>query len=305
MVEGGIFMNASRKNRIKLSKSDLVYQIIIFTVVGIVAFICVFPLLYVVGMSLTSEGEMIRRNYFVIIPHDPTLRAYQTVFSQASIGSAMLVSIGRTLLGSVASLVFPILGGYILSRIDLPGRKAFLIFFIITMILSGGMIPTYLLMKKLHLINTFWVYIIPAMGSCYNMLIIKMFVENMPLDIMESADLDGASELQKMMYIAIPLLVPTICAIWLFSAVGQWNSWFDVMLYIHNPKLYSLSYVVKQLMTSFTFTDTTANLQPLDRMTPEGLKMASVVIAVVPILCIYPFLQKYFIYGVYTGSVKG
>lgn len=174
------------------------------------------------------------------------------------------------------------------------------------MILSGGLVPSYLLIKSLGLIDNFLVYIIPAMGSVFNMLIVKIFVENIPNDIMESADLDGATEIQKLTYIAIPLLVPTICALALFAAVGQWNSWFDVMLYVRNQNLWSLSYVVKQLITSVPVTDTQqANMSPLQRMTPEGLKMSSVVVAVVPILCVYPFLQKYFIYGVYTGSVKG
>jgi putative aldouronate transport system permease protein len=180
-----------------------------------------------------------------------------------------------------------------------------MMFFIITMILSGGLIPSYMLMKELRLLDTFWVYIIPAMGGTFNMLIIKLFVENMPDSIMESADLDGATEMQKMLYIAMPLLVPTIAALSLFAAVGQWNSWFDAMLYIQNAKLHPLSLVVRNLMFSATIQDKSGNLTMYEKATTEGMKMATIVLAAIPILCVYPFLQKYFIYGVYTGSVKG
>lgn len=300
-------MSVFRSNRIRMTTAEKVYQTIIVVIVGLIVIACLFPLLYVIGMSFTSEQEMIQRNYFVIIPNHPIVRSYEMIFQQAGFASSLLISVARTVLGTVAALVLTIPGGYILSKKDLPGRGSLMIFFIVTMILSGGLIPSYLLMKALHLINTFWIYIIPAMGGAFNMLIIKMFVEGIPSDIMESADLDGASELQKLTHIAIPLMVPTICALALFAAVGQWNSWFDVMLYIRNEQLYPLSYVVEQLMKSTQLSDITnaASMTMLDRATPEAIKMASVVVAVVPILCVYPFLQKYFIYGVYTGSVKG
>lgn len=294
------------KNKIKLTKEDKIYQIIITLIVVIITLLCLFPLLYVVGMSLSSEGEMIKRNYFIIIPLHPVLKAYQFVLGQGTFMSSLLITIARAALGVVAALAFSIPGGYILAKKDLPGRKWILIFFIITMILSGGLIPSYLLMSKLNLINSFWVYILPAFGATFNMLIIKLFVEGIPNDIIESAEIDGASELNKLILIVIPLLVPTICALGLFAAVAHWNSWFDTMLYIRDPKLYTIQYVIRDLMVNVTSTDTTTgNLSLNQRMTPEGIKMASVVIGIIPILCVYPFLQKYFIYGMYTGSVKG
>ncbi|HHU78916.1 MAG TPA: carbohydrate ABC transporter permease [Clostridiales bacterium] len=292
-------------NRIKLSKNDFIYQIIIHAIVGLVTLACLFPFIYVVGMSLTSQGEMVEKSYFVLFPERPTLRGYQMILRQPNFFNSLLVSVSRTILGTMASLVLVIPGGYILSKQDLPGRKALMMFFIITMILSGGLIPSYMLMKELRLLDTFWVYIIPAMGGTFNMLIIKLFVENMPDSIMESADLDGATEMQKMLYIAMPLLVPTIAALSLFAAVGQWNSWFDAMLYIQNAKLHPLSLVVRNLMFSATIQDKSGNLTMYEKATTEGMKMATIVLAAIPILCVYPFLQKYFIYGVYTGSVKG
>ena len=196
--------------------------------------------------------------------------------------------------------------GYTLANYDFPCRKALMIYLIITMILGGGLIPGYLLMSKLHLLNTFWVYIVPAFGNPYGVLVVKMFVEGLPQDVMDSAELDGASELQKLSYIALPLLKPTLCALGLFAAVAHWNDWFSTMLYVRDSNLYPAQYIIRNLLTQTAQTDISNNLvSTYVKMTPQSLKMASVVVAVLPILCVYPFLQKYFIYGMYTGSVKG
>ena len=177
------------------------------------------------------------------------------------------------------------------------------------MILGGGTIPTYLLMRDLHLLNTFWVYIVPAFGGAFNMLIVKLFVEGIPTEIVESADLDGATEMQKMLHIAVPLLVPTLCALGLFAEVGHWNSWFDAMLYVRDADLKTVQFVIRELLLSSGAQTNTSGVGNdiiiTDKVTSEGVKMASVVVALIPILCVYPFLQKYFIYGMYTGSVKG
>lgn len=293
-------------NRIKLRKAELAYQVAIIVIMAIIVLICIFPFIYVIGMSLTSQGEMIEKNFFVIFPEKPILRSYKMVLGQSNFINSFGVSIARTVLGVVAALILTIPGGYILAQKNLPGKKWFMYFFILTMILGGGLIPGYLLIKNLHLLNTFWVYIIPSMGGAFNLLIVKLFVEGIPDEIIESADLDGATELQKLKYIAIPLLVPTICALSLFAAVGQWNSWFDAMLYVQNAKIQPLSLMVRNLLVSVSITETSSGSMTLfDQMAPESMKMATVVIAVLPILCVYPFIQKYFIYGVYTGAVKG
>lgn len=294
-----------RKNRIRMTRADIIYQIIIYTLVTLITLSCLVPLLYVVGMSFTSEGEMIQKNYFVIIPEQPTTSAYRYVFNQDNFWNSMLISVARTLLGVMAMLIFVVPGGYIMAKHDMPGNKPIMMFFIITMLIQGGLIPGYMLMKDLGLLNTFWVYIVPAFGGVYNMLIVKIFVENIPGDIVESADLDGATELQKMILIAVPLLVPTICALSLFSAVGHWNSWFDAMLYVRDPKIQPVQLLIRNLMTSSVSDTQNMNMTAFQKMTPEGLKMACVVVAMAPILCVYPFLQKYFIFGMYTGSVKG
>jgi putative aldouronate transport system permease protein len=296
-----------RRNKIKFSSGERAYQIAIVSIVSLFTALCVFPLIYVIGMSLTTEYELIQRNWFVIIPWKPTLRAYELIFTRTPIiYNSLLITVSRALLGIPAGLILVVPGGYILAKYDLPGRKMFVMFLVVTMILSGGLIPSYILMQSLGLLNTFWIYIVPGMGATYSMLIIKLFVENMPGELMESADLDGASEMQKMFYIAIPLLVPTICALSLFSVVGHWNDWFTTMIYVNDQMLYPIQFVIRIIMVSTVMQDNVSGaITMMERSNPQSVKMASVVVAVFPVLCVYPFLQKYFIYGVYTGSVKG
>jgi len=295
-----------KENRIKMSRQEWTYQIVINVIMVLVLVICVVPLFYVLGMSLSSEGEMLERNYFIIIPRKPVLSAYKYIITGTNFLHGMLITLIRTLLGVVVALVFPLILGYTLANYDFPCRKALMIYLIITMILGGGLIPGYLLMSKLHLLKTFWVYIVPAFGNPYGVLVVKMFVEGLPQDVMDSAELDGASELQKLSYIALPLLKPTLCALGLFAAVAHWNDWFSTMLYVRDSNLYPAQYIIRNLLTQTAQTDISNNLvSTYVKMTPQSLKMASVVVAVLPILCVYPFLQKYFIYGMYTGSVKG
>lgn len=293
-------------NSLRLTREDKIYQTFIMICVGLVTLSCIFPFIYVVGMSFTSEWEMVKRNYFVIFPTRPIVRTYSYIVGQRYFWNSMGISVARTVLGVIAALAFSLPAGYIIAQRDLRGRKFFMIYFIITMLLNGGIIPAYLLMKALRLIDSFWVFIVPGFSGVFNMLIIKLFVENIPDEIMESAEMDGAKELQKLVRIAIPLLVPTIAALGLFAAVAHWNSWFDAMLYIRNQAIFPVQFLIRTIMMSTTQIESTAgNLTVFERITPEGVKMAGVVVAVLPILCVYPFIQKYFIYGAFTGSVKG
>ncbi|MFR2719847.1 MAG: carbohydrate ABC transporter permease, partial [Ruminococcus sp.] len=164
---------------------------------------------------------------------------------------------------------------------------------------------TYLLYRDLHLFNSFWVYIVPSLANTFGILVVKLFVEGIPTDVMESADLDGASELQKLWYIGMPLLKPTICALGLFAAVTHWNSWMDAMIYVKDANLWPIQYVIRNLLTQGNNADLMSNISTYAKMTSESMKMASVIVAVLPILCVYPFLQKYFVHGMFTGSVKG
>ena len=302
-----------KKNRIRMTREDKIYQAIIYTIVTLFTIVCFIPLIYVIGMSLCSYQELVEKHNFVLIPTHPTLESYRYIFKQANLFNGFRVSVCRTILAVIAMLLFVIPGGYIMAKHEIPGRRWYMLFFITTMLIGGGTIPAYMLMKSLNLLDNFWVYIVPAFGSTYNMLIVKIFVENMPQDIVESADLDGASEIQKMVYIAVPLLVPTICALSLFTGVAHWNSWFDALLYVRTPSKQPVQLLIHQLFqrsVSSTNMDGAGNQQALvmelyKTGTDITVKMACVVVAMLPIMCVYPFLQKYFIFGMYTGSVKG
>lgn len=294
-----------KSTKIKMSAEEKIYQGVIAAIVGLAVLLCLIPFLYVVGMSFTSEGEMIAKNYFVIFPEKPILSAYKYIFENANFFSGMKITILRTLLGVGTALILTLPVGYILAIRKLPGKNGIMIFFIITMILNGGLIPTYLLYRDLHLLNSFWVYIVPSLANTFGILVVKLFVEGIPTDVMESADLDGASELQKLWYIGMPLLKPTICALGLFAAVTHWNSWMDAMIYVKDANLWPIQYVIRNLLTQGNNADLMSNISTYAKMTSESMKMASVIVAVLPILCVYPFLQKYFVHGMFTGSVKG
>ena len=293
-----------RNNHIKLTREEKIYQIVISTIMILVLLCCIVPLFYVVGMSLSSEGEMIEKNYFILFPEKPIINAYKYVFTSSGFLKGMGVSVVRTIIGTAGALILPMTLGYSLAKTDFPFRKGILVYIIITMILGGGLIPTYLLLNKLHLLNTFWVYIIPSLGNAYGVLVVKLFVEGLPNDILESAELDGASEIQKMIHIAVPLLKPTLCSIGLFAAVAHWNDWFNALVFVRDQELYPVQLVIRNLFNQPNQIDMLNNISAYAKMTPTSVKMASVVIAVLPILCVYPFLQKYFIYGMYSGSVK-
>ncbi len=293
-----------RNNHIKLTREEKIYQVIINVIMVLVLICCIVPLLYVVGMSLSSEGEMIEKNYFILFPEKPIISAYKYVFTNSGFLNGIGISVARTIIGTAGSLILPITLGYSLAKKDFPFRKGILVYIIITMILGGGLIPTYLLLNKLHLLNTFWVYIIPSLGNAYGVLVVKLFVEGLPNDILESAELDGASEIQKMIHIAVPLLKPTLCSIGLFAAVAHWNDWFNALVFVRDQELYPVQLVIRNLFNQPNQIDMLSNISAYAKMTPTSVKMASVVIAVLPILCVYPFLQKYFIYGMYTGAVK-
>lgn len=293
-----------RNNHIKLTREEKIYQVVINTIMVLVLLCCIVPLLYVIGMSLSSEGEMIEKNYFIIFPEKPILKAYKYVLTSDGFVQSLGISLARTILGTIGAMFFPITLGYALAKRDFPCRQAILIIIIITLILSGGLIPSYLLMNKLHLLNTFWVYIIPSLGNAYGVLVVKLFVEGLPNDILESAELDGASEIQKMIHIAVPLLKPTLCALGLFAAVAHWNDWFSALIYVRDQNLYPVQLVIRNLFNQPNQVDILTHVSAYAKTSPTAIKMASVVIAVLPVLCVYPFLQKYFIYGMYTGSVK-
>ena len=287
------------------SPAETSYQVVIHFVVGMVVMSALLPLVYVIGMSLTSQGELIERNYFVIIPHEPTLEAYRRLLTSEILWRAMGVSVFRTVVGPLLTLVLTVIGAFVLSRKDLPGRNILLLFVVATILFRGGLIPTYLVMHDLNLLNSVWSLVLPTAVDAFGLLVIKMFIENIPRELVESAYLDGVSEIQLLVRIVVPLAAPAIAAIGMFNIVMHWVSWFDALVYISDPNLYPLQLVLRNMLTTEVVNDQMSqSLTASQQVSPESLKMATVVVAIIPILMVYPFLQKHFIRGVYMGAVK-
>lgn len=250
---------------------------------------------------------MIERRYFVIIPEAPTLAAYERLVSSVLIWKALLISVLRSTLGPLLTLLFTMIGAYVLACKTLPGRSWLLFIVLATILFHGGLIPTYLVVQKLGLINSFWSMIIPLAVDSFGLLIIKIFIENLPDGLLDSAKIDGAGDVQLLYRIVVPLSAPALAAIGLFNVVNHWNSWFDALIYINEKSMYPLQMVLRNMLTIDNAANDQMNfmLKDSQRVSSESLKMATVVLGMIPIMCVYPFLQKHFIKGMYVGAIKG
>ncbi len=292
------------------SRADKVYQVIIYTVVSVLLVCSLFPLVYIVGQSLTSFDEWTRRGGFVIFPLEPTLSGYRQILRYSGeVRAALTVSALRTLVGSAIQLLATLVFGYAVSRPKLPGRKLLIGLNLSTILFSGGLIPTFLVIQGTGLYDSFWVYVVPGLVYTWGVLVFKQFFEGVPKSIEESAVVDGASELQLMLRIIWPMSYSVIAAITLFLAVGHWNAWFDAMVYTTTPSLQPLQLLLKKMFSNansgYTLNiPSSQSLSTYKQVPSSSMRMAVAVVGILPILCIYPFLQKYFIKGVYVGAVK-
>ncbi len=290
---------------------EKIYDVIIYLICGLVALLCLYPLLYTVLVSFCAPQD-INASYFLPIPKQFTVQAYAQVLTAGGyIVTAIGVSIFRTVVGTVLSLVFCAMLAYALSRSSLPGRNLVIKLILFCILFNGGLIPTYEVIESLGLTDTIWVYVIPNIMNVWNVIVIKQFFEGLPKEIEEAATIDGANEWQIFLCVILPMSKPVMAAIGLFTMVGQWNSWFDAFLYVRNRNdLWPLQYYIQISFNNLNQInqgniedlEQIINLGTLDDMT---IKMALTVVGSLPILIVYPFFQKYFTKGVYVGSVKG
>jgi len=259
-------------------------------------------------MSLASETEMMRRGSTMVFPQEPTFEGYRRVFNQTVIfTNALTVSVMRTVIGTLITLFMTIITGYALSKKDLPGQKALLVIVMIIILYSGGLIPTFLTVASVGLLESFWSMIIPGMVDAWGVLVFKQFFTNLPREIEESAYIDGANEVTLMTKIVLPMSLPVIAAMSLFIAVGHWNSWFDALIYIRDPAGHPLQLLLRNMFVNASIGyDMGMNIvqDVTMRVSAISIRMVIAVLGTVPILCVYPFLQKYFVKGVYVGAVK-
>lgn len=283
---------------------DVIGDVIIYAIVTALAILMVVPFIYVIAASFAKEAEIQTRPIF-FIPEHPTLDAYKQVFNPQGMGltvlRALVISLGVTLIGTLINLFFTLTMAYGLSRSRLVGGKLILNMVLFTMVFGGGMIPLFLVVKGLGLYDTYAALILPGCISAYNMLIVRNFFIELPRELEEAASIDGCTELGIFAKIALPLSMPIIATFGLFYAVGHWNNYFGALMYLNDSKKFPFQLVLRNLVMQ-----TQDNSTSMDELPPEDtLKMAVIVIGTVPILCVYPFLQKHFAAGVMVGAVKG
>ena len=274
-----------------------------FTLTVILVLACltvIFPLLYVVSASITPYSEVLRNGGFIVIPKTITFKAYTELFRNGAIGNALMVSTFVTIVGTSISLALTSLVAYPLSRRNLPLRKIFLFMILFTILFSGGIIPTYLIVKGTGLINSLWAMIIPNAMGAFHVLVMKSFFENLPEELFESAKIDGAKEYRLFLQIVVPLSVPVFMTIGLFYAVSRWNELFAAIMYITKRDLFPIQVVIREiLMLSESVYDVDVSVPTL------SLQMAAVIVASVPIIIVYPFIQRHFVKGMMIGAIKG
>lgn len=283
------------------SGKDRLFDTLVVALLALVGFVAVFPLLFVVSVSLTPYEEVVKHGGFILLPKEITLAAYRHLLHTPAIPKAFYVNIFITVIGTLVNLLLTVLLAYPLSRKSLKGRSAFLFLIVLTMMFNGGMIPTYLVVQWTGLLNTVWAMIVPTAIATFNMLIIKTFLEGLPNELFESARMDGAGEWRVLFQIALPLAVPSLMTVGLFYMVSHWNEFFQAVLYVRSKDLQPLQVVVREiLLASQSEVDVTD--KPLPTLT---MQMAAVVTASLPIIMVYPFIQKYFTKGMLIGAVKG
>lgn len=295
---------------IKRSYTDKIFDIVNLIVMIILLLIFVWPLWFVVIASFSDPNEVWNGNV-LLLPKGFTLLAYEALGDYSMIWRGYANTIFYTVVGTIVNLIMTVCAAYPLSRKDFVPRNFFMFMFMLTMYFSGGLIPTYLIVSDVGLINTPWAMIIPGACSIYNVIITRTyFINSIPSSLQEAAELDGANSFQFLIKIILPLSKPIIAVIALYYAVGHWNDFYTALIYINDQNLLPLQSWLRDLLMSNKMS--LNNMQGLDAAAAEArmqlsqtLKYSVIIVSTVPVLCVYPFIQKYFVKGVMIGSVKG
>ncbi|CAM3669765.1 carbohydrate ABC transporter permease [Cohnella lubricantis] len=291
-----------------LTKGERTFNIINYAVLTIIVAVTLYPFLNVLAISLNDSTDTVRGGIY-LWPREFTLKNYETIFGYTTLLQGFKISILRTVVGTLLGLLSASMLAFTLSRPDFRSRKFISVFLALTMYFSGGMVPVFILMRDLHLLGTFGVYVLPGIVSAFNVFVIRSFIDGLPYALQESAKLDGANDFQIYYKVILPLCKPVLATIALFLAVGQWNSWFDTYLYNGNkPSLTTLQYELMKILDSTQQGSAMTNANDLAnqmaQVSPESIKMAITIVVTVPILVVYPFLQRYFVGGMTLGAVK-
>ena len=300
--------NTQKKRKSRLHRMTFADYIILL-VMGVLCITMLYPFVNLIFQSISPDWVITEANGMVLYPKSITFENYVYVLNYPNTFNAYKNTIFITLMGTALALTVTSLGGYSLSKRDLPGRRWMTLFMILTMFIGGGMIPYFLVLKKIKLINTIWVLIIPGCCSTGNVFMMRNFFMVMPQELKESAYIDGAGEVRTFVSIVLPLSGAIIATMALFYGVGYWNTYESAIIYNNKAQNYTIQVVLKQMYANSVAKSAQMNLDTIEQVrshvTNEGVRAATAVYATLPIVCVYPFLQKYFAKGVMIGSLKG
>ena len=298
---------AKTKNTVRHLKKDRLFYTIVHIVMAFMLIITLYPIIYVISSSFSSP-QAVSTGQVRLWPVNPSLRGYKEVFNYQVVWIGYGNTLLYTLAGTLINVVMTLFAAFALSKRTLPGRRFFTFLFTFTMLFSGGLIPTYLVMRTLGLINTRWIMILPGAISVYNMIVTRTFIANIPQELSEASQIDGCSDFRYFVSILLPLSKAVIAVIALYYAVGHWNAYFNALIYLNNRDLFPLQVFLRDILV-LNAIDASSIMDPEEAQALEGmrdlLKYAMIVVSTVPIMCVYPFLQKFFAQGVMVGSVKG
>ena len=298
--------------KIKKSKGRIAFEVVNYTILGLLALMCIFPFIHLLAVSFSAD-EFTSKGEIFLLPKGFTLQAYEYLAQKKEFFTALGISVLRTVIGTAISLIVVVMTADPLSKPDgrFKGRTVFTWFFLITMFLGGGLFATYFLYKQLGLLNSFLVYILPGACDVWFVLMLMNFFRGIPKEIEEAALIDGAGQFSVLFKLYIPLAMPSIATIILFTAIGQWNSWFDGIMFMNDPSKYPLqSYLYTMIISSDPtkqsgFTLTPEQLEALKNIGGKNLQSAQIFLGILPIALVFPFLQRFFVKGITVGSVKG
>ncbi len=295
------------ETRLERSERSRVAQTLIYAALIGLALISIIPILHVISVSFSTPNA-VARSGLMLIPQDFTLDSYQFVFKGGSVQRAFLVTLFITVVGTSLSLLTTTMAAYALSREDLPGRNFLMIFIIIPMVFSAGIIPGYMLIRDLRLINSVWAMILPAMINSFYLILMRNFFETIPASLVESARIDGAGEFTILFRIMIPLALPAMMTIGLFYAIAYWNEFFRGIFYITDPQNWPLQVLVRNVVVQADLNElgmTNRDLYGSQTINQLTIRAATIVVTMAPFAILYPFLQRFFIKGIVLGAEKG
>lgn len=289
----------------KIYPSDIIIDVVKVLFLAFAVVICVYPFWNIFIISINDATDAMRGGLY-FLPRKLSLASYADILGRATFQHSILVTVARTVIGTPLAVLVTSALAYAISRKDLVGRKALNLLFIFTMYFGGGMVPYYMVLKGLNLLDNFWVFILPGLLSVYNMILVRNYIEGMPEALFEAAKIDGANDLQVFFKIVLPLSKPIIMTIGLFVAINHWNSWFDAYLYTNSQDLKTMQSILVEILNQYQTSD--AGVSAANRMaqslTPDSIRMAATMVTTIPIIMLYPFIQKYFVKGIMLGSVK-